>query len=527
MAAPAAPAGARRHDEGLVALHLLLDYLLELVDDAGSLREGRAEREGNPERDGGIASSRHHADPHGRYHQERHDEGGSADENRDKAVVQRGLQDGPVEAVADDVLNLVQHAVEDLEEGVPQGLLVPVGQRQEEARQHRHQKDCDEEGGDQGDYDREDDSLEHLPHHAEVLQEEEEGDEDADRRQVAGEDGHQHLGASEDGGDPGLGSARAVAVDVVYHDDGSVHYHAHAQDKARQRNHVQRHAHEVHAQDGDDDGKGDGDPDDYRALHGAKEEVEDYDREDKALPRRVEQGAQRVADGLGGVADYLQVYVGGKDFLHLLYLLVDRVSDGDGVRAGLLGDGDVYPRLAVYVDLVGRVGEAHVGPPQVGQLDVVAVLCRDDRVVYLVYAGIQARRPYRIVQYALSDRAAAQVHVLLGERRGHLGQGQPVCLKAVKLQLHAHELGAASHRGGLPYPVRLLQYVRDDVLRVTLQVVRRPVPAKGNPHDGIRGHVHLHDRRGHVLGEGAGHALQLLAHVVGGLVQVGAVREFE
>ena len=173
------------------------------------------------------------------------------------------------------------------------------------------------------------------------------GQEDDDRRQGRGRDGHADLGGADLGRLLGVLAHLDVAEHVLDDDDGVVDEHADAQGQAAQGQQVQGVAGEVEGDEGRDDGQRDGQADDQGRPPVPEEEEDQDDGQQAALPGVVDRVLGHALDHVGLVHDHVELDVGRQGLGQGLELLLDGRADDGRVGPGPLADDEEDAVLAV------------------------------------------------------------------------------------------------------------------------------------------------------------------------------------
>ena len=326
----------------------------------------------------------------------------------------------------------------------------------------------------------------------------------------------------------GLLAALQMRGHVLQHHDCIVHHHTYRERKRGHRDYVQGAAagEEVHQRS--DEGDGDGEDDDEGGLPASEED--EYHQHDhrEGDEYGLDEGVDGVHDLLGGVEYLVYLDVGGQGFLDLLHLLVHSAAHVYGVGAGLLLDDDSRCADAVGVGflltLLGAVADDGHIPQEHGLAAVVANydVEKFGRILELLLhtEGVSVG--------AYVDVAGGKVAVLGRDYLGDGGYAQVVGLElagiAVDLDLAGRRTVDADRSHALDSGQRGGHLVVQDLVEAGHGLGC----GCGEHHDRHVLGAELEDyRRGGPVGHDGVHHVELVAHVVGGLFDVGAVFELE
>ena len=215
--------------------------------------------------------------------------------------------------------------------------------------------------------------------------------------------------------------------------------------------------------------------------------------------------------------------------LHLLELGLDAFDDRDRVLAGGAPDVEHHRRRAVQPHRLARALGGVLGVADVRDADRRAVHGRDDDVVELLGGVDAAQRAQQDLRLALFDGAARHLDVLGGDGVADLLDRQAVAVQLLDVDDDVDLAGAAAAEvdladavDGLDGALHLL--VGDLGERAQAHRVRR----QDDRHDRIGVGIDLlDDRRQHLRRQVAHRAGDLLADVVGGVVDVALEHEAE
>ena len=252
----------------------------------------------------------------------------------------------------------------------------------EATREHRVEREGDEERHEHGRDDREAELAKEL---ADDAGHERDGEEHGDDRERGREDRQRNLLRALQRCGARILTAFEVLLDVLADDDGVVDEEADREREREQRHHVEREMQDVHDEERRDDARRQGDRADERRAQVEHEEEDDEDRHRAAEDDRDLDLVRVLADEARLLDDEIGLESLRERLLDGLELRAHGVAHGDGVGAGLLehveGDGG----LAVDADARAKLLVAVLDARDVGEAHARAVLRRgDDEVADLV-----------------------------------------------------------------------------------------------------------------------------------------------
>src|SRR5690606_17971960 len=401
--------------------------------------------------------------------------------------------------------------------------MIDIGlDRQEPARQHRHERHRDQQRAEEGEYD---DQRELLEQGAGGRPHERDGQKDHASRQRRCDDRAGHLFRADQRALFSCRAALALPHDVLEDDDRVVDDHADAERDAAEAHLVQRKAAEVDEAERRDDRDRDRNRDDQRRRRVAQEREQDNDGQDSAPDRGVADAVDRALDERALVGDDLQLEV-VTELVDPLHLGADRRRYGDCVRTGLLPDAETDRRYAAHFDVAADLAERELHVRDVLDPDRRAVDDRDDRVRDLVDVRKLAERSDVQILETFADVASRKGHVLAADRVHDVGgrqlhRDQPVADQVdVDLAIDASpDLDRADARD-------LLEAAHQVLLENPRQILERQRRARADHDDRLLVRVELANlRRIDLGGKRLTHAVERRAHVIRRRVEVRALRE--
>ncbi len=316
-----------------------------------------------------------------------------------------------------------QRVVENVHE-LRHAALQPVrtGDFQHPRREHRREREADEQRHGDGEGHREPEAAHEAPDHA---AEKRDRHKHGEQRERGGHDREADLARAVEGGVVrGLLLLLEVPEDVFDHDDGVINDDAHGERERHEADHVQREIRDPHDAEGGDDGRGNRQRGDERGAAIAEEKQHDERGEDRAEDEVLLHRADAGADDERVVAHDFDLVAGGQPRTELGEPLLDRVHDGDGVFAGLFADGKddgrhaIAARAALLI-LLAVLHARHVAEPHESAL----MLAHDEARKPLDGQHAAFHAQSRFPRHALHD-ARGDLHILPLERLLHVGRGE-------------------------------------------------------------------------------------------------------
>ena len=429
------------------------------------------------------------------------------------------MAQAPVEDFDIEMLRPRLDAVHEGERAVRPGMIALA----EEARgEHRRQGERDEEREQARKDDGQAELAEVLPRHA---LHEGNRHEDGSVAERDGDGRHADLRASLLGRLIGRLPHLQVAHDVLEHDNRVVDEDADAERHAHQGHHVECEAREVHDEERRYERRRDRDHDGRRRAPAAQEQEEHKARRNETLYERVHRAVQRGPHVVGIVRDDDELVVGIRlaQFLDALQDVVGRLDD---VGIAVLVNQDIDGVLAVESAVALCAGLALADLRDGRQRDHLA-----RRVLHLdlldVARLLELRDDAHVrLRRLREDRARRHELVLALDGRGDLCERQLVGRHLLTVDVDGDFLVAAAVQLDLRDAARLLQHLREDIVRRRVGVGEAVVREHSELDDRLRVHVALDDdRRVGLIGQLVGDGLDLLARVDGR--RVGIRREVE
>ena len=348
---------------------------------------------------------------------------------------------------------------------------------QEPPAQHRHDRQGDDEGGQQGDRGGHGEGPEQLAGqaaHEGDGQEHGHGDEGG-----GGDRGGDLARAVQDRGAP-VGAQAEVPADVLHHHDRVVHDPADRDRQRPERQRVEGVAEGRHPDEGGQQGQRNGHGGDEGGAHREQEHGDHQHGERQAQQALLEQRVDGLLDERGLVEHHGQVRAAADQGRQLRQGVAHGLRDRHevGVRGRGHGDGQRRHPVGAGQRGGGRGHEGDVGDLVQGARFAVAGGSDDDPAQALEVLDGGARLD-GIGGRALGDLADGEEAGVLLERVGDVGGGQPGGGERGRVRDHGDVLVRPAEDVGAADAVDLLQPRGQDVLGAAAQGVEVLVPGQG------------------------------------------------
>ena len=452
------------------------------------------ERRDEFDADGGSADGKRSGEEPGRQREDDHRVAESGAQHRRVGVRHRGLgraespehrpqrKDEHAPDLAEARADRTEHPDRDRRLRLPGGTgngPAPAGEDRDE-RQRKAQR------GKDGDGDRERLVAEELS--GDSLHEDD-GQEHGDGGQGRGDHRTRDLHRSGDRRIPRGLAPVAPAVDRLQHHDGVVEQHADPEREPAERHDVQGKPHLLHHEEGGDHRDGNGHRDHRRRPPVAEKQRDHQDGEQAPLPGVPHDLRDRAFDELRLIEEDGQRHPGGNRVLHRFELRPDAFGHPHRVRVSLLEDphldalGAALPQDHFLI-LEPGADFRHVAEPH----EPPAGVLHDHRTDAVQRVQL-VQRPDQVAGLVLVHAAAGEVHVVLGQRRPDLRDGDVVGGQPPFVHIHldlADQSALDPDRGD---PVHRVEILLEVLFGPLPDAGEREFPGDADPEDGVRSRV--------------------------------------
>ena len=385
----------------------------------------------------------------------------------------------------------------------------------------RHERQRDRERGEQREADRERLILDELAGQA---LDEDERQEHRDGRERRGDHGTRHQTRAGAGRGDGVVPLLLAPENTLEHDDAAIDHHSHGEGKTAQRHEVQREAEAVHEDRRDEDRHRNGERDDEGRAQIAQEREQHQNREQTTDESGADDVVDRVLNEARLVGDGHQLHLGRQ--LKTVETPLDDAGHADRVGVTLFEDGDLDGLFAVDAGDDRPVLGTTTDIRDIGDTDEPAVAGREDHIADLRRILELVRCADQVLRAPFGNGAAGEIHVLLTETLGDIGQREPDGGKSsfIDLDLDLLLFPAGNLYGrdtGNPLQVSL-----DRPLRNAAQSLEVFSSGEAQPQNGIERWVEA--KNGGPLGLARQHdEVELFAHGKRGHIHAGSRVELE
>ena len=318
-----------------------------------------------------------------------------------------------------------------------------------------------------------------------------------------------------------------VGSDVFEHHNGIVHNITNGNGQTRKGNHVERTACGIQIDERGDERHWDGDGDDERSTPAAQEDKHNEHNENQGIENRFGECVNRVENVLRGVNHHLQFHVRRQVLLQGWNHLDDLVGDSHGVGTTLFLDDDDGTLLSVGVSFLRTLLHIIHDTSHIAKIDRCTIVASHNHVIHLVRVVELAFRTHRVGQRTNIYRTTCGVLVLGGNGLSHLSSTQFVCLHLLWIHIDIDFTLWSTSNGHGTHSVDTCQRVGHVVVENLVECLLALLCLHREEHD--RNHVCgelEEDRRVGIGRQGVAHHVELVAHVVGEVVDVVAKFKF-
>ena len=318
-----------------------------------------------------------------------------------------------------------------------------------------------------------------------------------------------------------------VGGDVFEHHNGIIHNVTDGNGQTRQGNHVERTACSIKINERGDERHWDGDGDDERSTPAAQEDEHDEHHENQGIDNRFGECVNRVENVLRGVDHHLQIHVRRQVLLQSWNHVDDLVRDSHGVGTTLLLDDDNGTLLTIGVSLLRTFLHVIHNTSHVAQIDSSTIVAAHNHVVHFAWVVELTFCTHRVGQRTNIYRTTRRVQVLSGNGLSHLSSAQLVRLHLLRVHVDIDfALRSTRNRHGT-HSVDTCQRVGNVIVENLVESLLAFLCLHREQHDRnhVRGELE-EDRRVGIGRQGVAHHVELVAHVVGEVVDVVAKFKF-